>query len=1237
MYVIGGKRATPHYLEVWYTEATESTPLAGFIPSITNGTAPLDVQFTDYSITGDSPITSYYWDFGDGTNSTLQNPAHTFTKLGGNRITETITDSVLRTSSYNATITVLPEPVVPSPPHASFLMDNAQGYSPLAVSFTDFSTGAIRQWYYNFGDGSGSQERNPVHTYSASESGLHLYTPSLTVTDTLGRVSTYTTNYGAVSFWGPDPKTPVADFTNTILSSPPNRPEVGLTDKSQRATSLTYYLGDGQTTTNRNPQYVYQKPAWYRITQSVSNAFGSREKFADVDFQTTPPDAKPSSIVSAGFAVDYYEGDSPLKVQFYDRSWGDIKSYLWEFSDGTTSTEKSPVHTFTVASNGLKVFQPRLTVTDQFGAISQYSASISVWGMYVSQTPTPTATGTATTIPSVTTTSTGTVTVTPTTTGSSDYRLIASQTEVMYNSVVGMAPDMSTIYKIYVTVTNPHDVPVPIDLTMEEIPIVKGYNEEYPINQPVSSDKTNIIQPHSSHTFTYSYIHKWRWTEQLTGPVASGVITTVGFGVDWLSFSWNFINFLNWDPDTIQFGVWSNRFSSVLGKFTVIAQIGDFVYGLIHPSEYQYVPHATNVEGLTSKNVYINVGLPKQTAYAASIASGYSAGALTLSGAATSWTGVGSTVFFAGEIFEIGAGVCFDNIANDPDPNYTDPVIIDTFIIPELEQANDSPIKTYVEQMAPLVDHSKALSKTYAKYLGAQQAEDPVWETKLLKDCYRYSSLIENDYDRINASTDPAIDYMEEQGFFPTTEDVAKAKNSIKTNGLPEFEKKYLRAWNFTDDDIDMMKNVSLNVPNSVVVNYNQSLYHLNNAAKNQISVLNEQFAEELGPNAPPLAEFNVSTTSGTAPLTVEFTDASLRNATMWHWDFGDNQTIATQNPDVFYTYMKPGNYTVSLTAMSPTGSDTRVKYNLISVGTDSRPVAGFTANATTGKTPVTVAFHDTSSNSPTSWLWEFGDNSMSREQNPVHEYDRGGNFTVTLNATNSYGSSVQTSPDYIQVIPNPSFPNFTATPRSGKVPLTVSFTDTSSGGTPTLWYWTFGDGADASVPNPVHTYTVAGNFSVDLETANGDGDSNRTVTDYITVLPLNPPGANFTASPLSGKAPLTVSFTDRSSNAPTNWSWTFGDGTTSTLQSPVHVYSTAGNFTVALNATNADGTGSLIRPGYISVSGAPPTSTPTTPPTTRPTTKPTTRPTKEPLSPMTAIIGVAGMGLVYAMRRKRQ
>lgn len=79
-------------------------------------------------------------------------------------------------------------------------------------------------------------------------------------------------------------------------------------------------------------------------------------------------------------------------------------------------------------------------------------------------------------------------------------------------------------------------------------------------------------------------------------------------------------------------------------------------------------------------------------------------------------------------------------------------------------------------------------------------------------------------------------------------------------------------------------------------------------------------------------------------------------------------------------------------------------------------------------------------------------------------------------------------------------------------------------------------------------------------------------------------PVADFTGTPLSGAPPLSVAFTDTSTNTPTSWAWDFGDGTTSTVQNPTKVYTRPGSYTVALTATNADGSDVETKVAYVGV-----------------------------------------------------
>lgn len=161
---------------------------------------------------------------------------------------------------------------------------------------------------------------------------------------------------------------------------------------------------------------------------------------------------------------------------------------------------------------------------------------------------------------------------------------------------------------------------------------------------------------------------------------------------------------------------------------------------------------------------------------------------------------------------------------------------------------------------------------------------------------------------------------------------------------------------------------------------------------------------------------------------------------------------------------------------------------------------------------------------------------------------------------------------------------NFSASPLSGQVPLQVTFTDLSSNN-PTSWYWDFGDGGTSALRNPIHTYMNTGLYTVILTVSNGAGYDAQTRRNYINVWQNAAPIADFVGYPRNGIPPMQVDFYDLSQNLPTSWQWDFGDGGTSNLQDPAHVYQDLGYFTVTLTATNQFGSDDTVKVNYIFLS----------------------------------------------------
>jgi len=150
-------------------------------------------------------------------------------------------------------------------------------------------------------------------------------------------------------------------------------------------------------------------------------------------------------------------------------------------------------------------------------------------------------------------------------------------------------------------------------------------------------------------------------------------------------------------------------------------------------------------------------------------------------------------------------------------------------------------------------------------------------------------------------------------------------------------------------------------------------------------------------------------------------------------------------------------------------------------------PEASFEADTTSGITPLTVHFTDTSTKDPTSWLWSFGDGGTSTEQHPAHVYTVAGLYSVSLTATNAEGFDVEARVGYIDVQPGAPSASFSVDASNGAAPLSVQFTDESANG-PTSWTWDFGDGDTADVQNPKHVFPEPGSYLVTLTASNAFG-----------------------------------------------------------------------------------------------------------------------------------------------------
>lgn len=164
-----------------------------------------------------------------------------------------------------------------------------------------------------------------------------------------------------------------------------------------------------------------------------------------------------------------------------------------------------------------------------------------------------------------------------------------------------------------------------------------------------------------------------------------------------------------------------------------------------------------------------------------------------------------------------------------------------------------------------------------------------------------------------------------------------------------------------------------------------------------------------------PNPDFKVEKTDVLVNAVIQFTDLSTNDPSEWFWNFGDGVTSTKQNP--IYSYSKAGTYTVRLTAKNENGSHIIPKS--VSIIVADPIVAEFAASDTSIFVGERFQFVDQSTNEPSEWLWNFGDGNTSIERNPSHIYSDPGKYTVSVTATNKFGSSKVSKSDYITVYNN--------------------------------------------------------------------------------------------------------------------------------------------------------------------------------------------------------------------------
>ena len=358
---LGGSSTDTLTVTVMNREPTASFNYTPFRPTVFQ-----TVQFRDNSMDPDGNITAWSWDFGDGTTSALEDPAHKYEERDIYTVTFTVTDNDGGTDATSRVITT-----GNLAPTASFRAPGTANVGD-SVRFTDESAdpeGEPLTYVWNFGDGATSTATNPIHQYDTPEAVL----VTLTVTDDEG-VSDSTT-LTIVIF--PTIR-PVADFRHepeggTIHDTVAFYDESSDDDGSILAWEWDF--GDGETSRRKDPTHTFEDKGTHRVTLTVEDDDGNTDTATiSVTIVNLPPTAEFSVSTNAAQMGEIRIDD---EIRFTDASSDPedhTLTYAWDFGDGSSSDASSPSHSYDEAGS----YTVELTVADDEGETATASTSLSI-------------------------------------------------------------------------------------------------------------------------------------------------------------------------------------------------------------------------------------------------------------------------------------------------------------------------------------------------------------------------------------------------------------------------------------------------------------------------------------------------------------------------------------------------------------------------------------------------------------------------------------------------------------------------------------------------------------------------------------------------------------------------------------------------------------------------------------------------------------------------------------------
>jgi gliding motility-associated-like protein len=1165
-------------------------PTASFIYSLVSLDDP--VQFIDNStLNGGPPIVAWSWNFGDPMSgldnfSDLQNPVHLFSALGDYDVNLTVTDENGCSDDTTITLTVNPRPV------AGFYWElPCFGTDVQFVDTSTTSQGFITDWFWNFGDpASGafneSTAQNPTHSFTAPG----IYNVQLVV-----KAFGYDTIVQQVEIFAP----PTAEFS---FNTPCQGEAVNFIDESLPGDapieSWFWDFADGNTSDEQNPSHVYQFSGNYLVDLTVTDTNGCSATITKNVTIWQGPTAQfntfSACVGNLTFFIDKSTADG-----------ADIIQWDWNFGDPASggdnfSTEQNPSHEYTAEG----VYEVILLVEDANGCVDSDTVDLVV-------EPAPVADFIADSV-------------------------CLGNVMTFINQSFSTGQPISSYYWEFgdgstSTDANPtktysepgnYDVLLVVETeggcSAEVVKRVKVFflpvaDFEWTNNQACEMDTTFFTD--FSAPVGNAIIDTWFW--QFGDGGTSDERNPAHYYADAGSYA---VNLLVTDINGCQ---------NSITKTVVVSEapVSNFIFNTTDCNTLNFTSTGFDPNGLDITAWYWDFGDPASGGDNTSIDANPShtyvnGGTYNVLHIVFNENGCRDTIVQQVLISGPEAAFSFENncsglpvnFFDESNTNGNDPAVA------WLWDFNDGSPNSIQQNPTHVFD----LGGSYLVSLTITTVNGCVSQTAELVEVefgptanFTFTSLScsGDSIQFTDASTgDAGIDTWNWQMGDGTQFDIPNPKHAYAVAGT------YLVKLRVTDaNGCYNDKSVSLEIDQSPTANFNwetrncdttffsdfsnpngttinawtwqfddpasgaenisflQNPFHkftATGAYNVQLTVSNTFLCSDtltrlVEYQAQPEPDFTFDTVCfGQATSFSDLTPTDFQDIQAWIWDFGDNSALSfEQNPE--HVYNAPGTYFAKLKVINGTFcEDSIVKQVLVR----ELPLVDFSPDSSCFTQPVTFIDESTANgDNISSWLWDFGDGSSGSDlQSPTHTFAAADIYQVSLTVVNNFScANTRTKAHYVNDLPFVDFEYQAAC--AGSVTQFTSLASSAVG--IDSWQWDFGDGSSGSnAANPNHTFSLPGLYPVKLIVTDflGCVDSITKVVEAFEI-----PTVAFDAQAVClGDS---MFFTDLTLPQADSWSWSFGDGGTSTDQNPKHLYQNAGTYSVLLQASTPGGCSSSV------------------------------------------------------------